>query len=65
MMNRMRRTLVPETWLADLLKNRRAAMWAMQTPQRHQELQMRYQKELEELSADKNKQIKQDENVPR
>ncbi len=45
MMNRMRRTLVPESWLQQILKNIRERLWSMQTPQRRRELEERYSRE--------------------
>ena len=44
-MNRMRRTLVPEQWLTNLLKQRRESLWDMQGPERRATLLERYNKE--------------------
>jgi peptide-N4-(N-acetyl-beta-glucosaminyl)asparagine amidase len=50
MMTQMRRTLVPEDWLAQILSNQREILWEVQGPDMVKALKDRFAREQAELS---------------
>lgn len=49
--NRIRRDMVNEQWLAETLRKKRESMWEMQGPEAAAKLRSRHEKELTELEA--------------
>lgn len=64
-MNRMRRGLVNEGWLAQFLENHREQLWEMQGPELKAILMERYYKEQFELEELDNNKVVVDELLPR